>query len=75
MQAVANKFKIALNENAKNVAWWNQLPEFNHNEFIGWASHPVDKPYGVVDIRSDLEHPSSESSNYLLGHRSPSPTG
>lgn len=56
MQAAANKFKIALNENAKNLAWWNVLPEFNHNEFIGWSSHPVDKPYGVVDIRSNLEH-------------------
>lgn len=56
-QAVANKFKIALNENAKNVAWWNYLPEFNHNEFIGWSSHPVEKPYAIVDIRSTFEHP------------------
>jgi len=56
MMPVANKFKIALNENAKNVAWWNQLPEFSHNEMIGWSSHPTDKPYGVVDIRSNLEH-------------------
>ena len=53
----ANKWKICMNENAKNVAWWNQLPEFNHNEFIGWSSHPTDKPYAVVDLRSSLEHP------------------
>lgn len=53
----ANKWKICMNENAKNVAWCNQLPEFNHNEFIGWSSHPVDKPYAVVDLRSNLEHP------------------
>ncbi len=52
----ANKMKIGFNENAKNVAWVNQYPEFNHNEFIGWSSHPVDKPYGVVEIRSNLEH-------------------
>ncbi len=52
----ANKFKICLNENAKNVAWVNQYPELNHNEFIGWTSHPVDKPYAVVEIRSNLEH-------------------
>jgi glucose/mannose-6-phosphate isomerase len=52
----ANKFKICLNENAKNVAWVNQYPEFNHNEFIGWSSHPVQKPYAVVEIRSNLEH-------------------
>jgi glucose/mannose-6-phosphate isomerase len=52
----ANKWKICTNENAKTVAWVNQYPEFNHNEFIGWASHPTEKPYGVVEIRSNLEH-------------------
>ena len=56
MFPAANKFKICCNENAKNVAWVNQLPEFNHNEFIGWSSHPEDKPYAVVDFRSNLEH-------------------
>lgn len=52
----AYKWKINFNENAKNVAWCNQLPEFNHNEFLGWTSHPVDKPYAVVDLRSNLEN-------------------
>lgn len=52
----ANKWKICMNENAKNVAWVNQYPEFNHNEFIGWSSHPVDKPYAVVEIRSTMEN-------------------
>lgn len=56
MWPVANKFKICINENAKNTAWCNQYPEFNHNEFIGWSSHPVDKPFAVVEIRSSLEH-------------------
>lgn len=52
----AYKWKISFNENAKNVAWCNALPEFNHNEFLGWSSHPVDKPYTVIDFRSNLEH-------------------
>jgi glucose/mannose-6-phosphate isomerase len=52
----ANKMKICCNENAKNVAWVNYYPEFNHNEFIGWSSHPVEKPYAVVEFRSNLEH-------------------
>lgn len=52
----AYKWKISFNENAKNVAWCNVLPEFNHNEFLGWTSHPVDKPYAVIDLRSNLEH-------------------
>lgn len=52
----AYKWKISFNENAKHVAWTNQFPEFNHNEFMGWAEQPVDKPYTVIDLRSDLEH-------------------
>src|SRR5579862_6001316 len=52
----AYKWKISFNENAKQVAWCNQLPEFNHNEFIGWSKQPVDKPYTVIDLRSTLEH-------------------
>lgn len=73
----ANKWKICMNENAKNVAWWNQLPEFNHNEFIGWSSHPTDKPYAVVDLRSDLEHPRVqkrfEVTERLLSGKRPAP--
>lgn len=56
----AYKWKISINENAKNVSWCNQLPEFNHNEFIGWESHPIDKPYAVIDLRSNLEHPQTQ---------------
>lgn len=73
----ANKFKICINENAKSVAWVNQYPEFNHNEFIGWSSHPIDKPYAVVDIRSNLEHPRVqkrfEVSERLLSGKRPAP--
>lgn len=57
MFAAAYKWKISCNENAKQVAWCNQIPEFNHNEFIGWSEQPRDKPYAVVDLRSNLEHP------------------
>lgn len=73
----ANKFKICLNENAKNVAWVNQYPELNHNEFIGWSSHPVDKPYAVVEIRSSLEHERTqkrfEVTERLLSGKRPAP--
>ncbi|MEX2006704.1 MAG: SIS domain-containing protein [Candidatus Saccharimonadales bacterium] len=51
----AYKWKINFNENAKNIAWCGQLPEFNHNEFIGWSSHPIQKPYEVIDLRSSFE--------------------
>jgi glucose/mannose-6-phosphate isomerase len=54
---VAYKWKISWNENAKNVAFWNEYSEFNHNEFMGWVSHPVEKPFAVFDLISNLEHP------------------
>jgi len=57
MSPVAYKWKISFNENAKNTAWWNELPEFSHNEFIGWTSHPVEKPFAVIDLRSSFDHP------------------
>lgn len=53
----AYKWKINFNENAKNLAWCNQLPEFNHNEFLGWTSHPIDKPYKVISLLGSVEHP------------------
>jgi glucose/mannose-6-phosphate isomerase len=55
LSAAAYKWKISFNENAKNVAFYNQFPEFNHNEFIGWSSHPVEKPFQPIELRSELE--------------------
>ena len=57
MSPIAYKWKISWNETAKNTAFYNEFPEFNHNEFMGWASHPVEKPFAVFDLISDLEHP------------------
>lgn len=77
MWPAANKLKICCNENAKNTAWANQFPEYNHNEFIGWSSHPIDKPFAVVEIRSDLELPRIqkrfEVSERLLSGKRPAP--
>jgi glucose/mannose-6-phosphate isomerase len=56
MAPVAYKWKISWNENAKNTAFYNELPEFNHNEFIGWASHPVEKPFVIFDLVSNFEN-------------------
>lgn len=73
----AYKWKISSNENAKNVAWVGYLPEFNHNEFIGWSSQPHHKPYAVVDLRSSFEHPRVqqrfELSAKLLSGKRPEP--
>lgn len=77
MFPAANKWKIWINENAKNLAWSNQYPEFNHNEFIGWTGHPIDKPFAVVEIRSSLEDPQIqkrfELTERLLSGKRPMP--
>ncbi len=52
----AYKWKISFNENAKNVAWAGEYPEFCHNEFIGWSVAPVEKPYSVIDLRSSFDY-------------------
>ena len=78
LMPVAYKWKISFNENAKQIAWWNQYPEFNHNEFIGWSEQPTIKPYLVIDLRSNLEHPRIqkrfELSSKLLSGKRPDPT-
>lgn len=75
---LAYKWKISWNENAKNVAFMGEYPEFNHNEFIGWSSHPVEKPFAVFDIISQLEHPRVlkrfELSDRMLSGKRPSAT-
>lgn len=77
MYPAAYKWKISINENAKHVAWLNELPEFNHNEFLGWTKQPTDKPYAVIDIRSSLEHPRTlkrfEVTERLLSGVRPAP--
>jgi glucose/mannose-6-phosphate isomerase len=75
MAPVAYKWKISWNENAKNVSFWNEYPEFNHNEFIGWTSHPIEKPFAIFDLVSNFEHPQIlkrfEISDRLLSGKRP----
>ncbi len=73
----AHKWKISFNENAKNVAWEYRFPEFNHNEFTGWTSHPIDKPYEVFYLKSSHDNARVkkrfELSDKLLSGRWPAP--
>lgn len=77
-RSAAYKWKIAINESAKNTAWCDEYSEFNHNEFMGWASHPIEKPFAVFDIRSSFDDPRIarrfEISNRLLSGLRPKET-
>lgn len=68
MFPAAYKWKIDVNENAKNTAWAGALPEYSHNEFIGWSSHPVQKPFAVIDLLSSYEHPRVQK-RFEVGER------
>lgn len=73
--SLAYKWKISWNETAKNLAFYNQYPEFNHNEFMGWTSHPIEKPFVIFDLISNHEHPQIlrrfEISDRLLSGQRP----
>ena len=75
MYPAAYKWKIDVNESSKNTAWCDYLPEFNHNEFIGWSGHPVEKPFAVLDLLSSFEHPRTrkrfEATDRLLSGMRP----
>ena len=75
LEAAAHKWKIDINENAKNVAFYGVLPEFTHNELVGWTSHPAEKPFVPVQLRSSFDHDRIalrfDLSNKLLSGRMP----
>ncbi len=75
---LAYKWKISFNESAKNTAFWNEYPEYDHNEFLGWTSHPIEKPFAIFDLISNLEHPQIlkrfEISDRLLSGKRPKAT-
>lgn len=69
----AMKWKIDINENAKGLAFWNVIPEFNHNEFLGWSEAQGSDAFRVVLLRSELDHPQVQkrfdvSPDLLSGH-------
>lgn len=44
-----------INENSKDLAFFNVIPEMNHNEILGWENNP--NLYSVIMFRSKLEYP------------------
>ena len=52
--SVARIAKIKFNENAKRPAFYNALPEANHNEMIGFAG--ADEEFAIVYFRDPESH-------------------
>lgn len=57
-EVVAQRWKGQINENAKAPAYWNVLPELNHNEIVGFQ-FPLEvlKKIHVVLLRDERDHP------------------
>ncbi len=51
----AKNMKIQTNENAKTPAFWNELPEMNHNEMVGMTN--PQGTFHAVFLRSETDHP------------------
>ncbi len=52
---VANRFKCQINENSKQLALAEELPEFNHNHIVGFEGLSSDHPFIVVAFRFPCE--------------------
>jgi glucose/mannose-6-phosphate isomerase len=60
LDTVALRFKGQICENAKQLAFCNVFPEFNHNELVGWQLPPnLDKHFKVVIFRDQDDNPQT----------------
>jgi glucose/mannose-6-phosphate isomerase len=56
---IANRWRSQINENAKQLAFFNSYPELNHNEILGWVNAGkmgVNKYVGVL-LQDGTESP------------------
>lgn len=58
LAAVANRWKTQFNENAKHWAFFEVLPELNHNAVVGFGIPSVARDNTIaLMLRSSLDHP------------------
>lgn len=57
-ETAAYRFKCDLNEYGKTPAFWNVIPELDHNEIVGWdrLKHLTRDNFVLVNLRSSEEH-------------------
>jgi glucose/mannose-6-phosphate isomerase len=55
---VAQRWKTVLNENAKMLAAWDEMPELSHNTVVGFEhAEAIWSKSIVIQLRSNLNHP------------------
>ena len=55
--AIAYRWKTQINENAKSPAYWQELPEMDHNEIEGFSSAGELGRFSAVFLDDDDTHP------------------
>jgi glucose/mannose-6-phosphate isomerase len=63
-EAVARIWKIKINENAKTPAFWNFLPEMNHNEMVGYTLPQGD--FHTLLLRDSSDNPKNKKRYEVL---------
>lgn len=58
-ESLARVVKIKINENAKSPAFWNEVPEFNHNEMVGYTR--LNNPLTAVFFEDPLTSPRMQT--------------
>lgn len=66
--AAARRWKGQINENAKNAAFANEIPELNHNEIVGWEN-PAGSlgRFAVVFLSDEGVHPQNRRRIEITG--------
>ena len=58
---IAYRWKTEVNENAKQPAFWNEMPEMGHNEIAGWAKGSGSEGFSAVFLLDSDQHPRQRS--------------
>ncbi len=54
---IAYRWKTQINENAKQLCFWNELPELDHNEIAGWEGARELGRFSAVFLDDSDAHP------------------
>jgi glucose/mannose-6-phosphate isomerase len=58
---IAYRWKTEVNENAKQPAFWNEMPEMGHNEIAGWATGSGSERFSAIFLLDSDQHPRQRS--------------
>ena len=64
---VAYRWKTQINENAKQPAFWHEMPEMDHNEIVAWADGSGSERFSAVFLLDPDQHPRQRRRMELTG--------